>query len=84
MKRPLALIGFSYFFTLVALNHLTYSQTIIISAVLLLKLLISLIIKKIRVKKIFTVVFFTCFVSSLVHIINFNLNIKPVQMGIGK
>ncbi len=79
MKRPLALIGFSYFFTLVALNHLTYSQTIIISAVLLLTLLISLIIKKIRVKKIFTVVFFACFVSSVVHIINFNLNIKPVQ-----
>ncbi len=79
MKRPLALIGFSYFFTLVALNYLTYSQTIIISAVLLLTLLISLIIKKIRVKKIFTVVFFACFVSSVIHIINFNLNIKPIQ-----
>ncbi len=79
MKRPLALIGFSYFFTLLAFNYLTHPQTVIISAVLLLTLLISLIIKKIRIKKIFTVILFTCFVASVVHIINFNLNIKYVQ-----
>lgn len=79
MKRPLALIGFSYFFTLLAFNYLTHSQTVIISAILLLTLLISLIIKKIRIKKIFTVILFTCFVASVVHIINFNLNIKYVQ-----
>ncbi len=84
MKRPLALIGFSYFLTLFSLNYIPENKVIIVAGVIFVMLLISISVKKIREKKFFGTAFLSCFVAIISYTINYNLNVKPVYQLDGK
>lgn len=79
MKRPLALIGFSYFITLALLIFVPENILPYIFAVFSALFTISLIIPESRRNKVFPVAFLTCSAAVAVYYVNFNTNIKPVQ-----
>ncbi len=71
MKRPLALIGFSYFITLVVLNYIPDSNIIIVACGLFIALIISFLIKKFRnVENFFCIMFLSCLAATFSYVLN--------------
>lgn len=79
MKRPLALIGFSYFLTLVLLNYAPDSIIGFIACAFFVALIISMIIKKIREKKVFGVIFLSCLTATISYSLRSNDYINTIQ-----
>lgn len=72
MKRPLALIGFSYFMTLVALNYVPDYNIIIVACGLFTALIISFLIKKFRNSKnnFFCIMLVSCLAATFSYALN--------------
>ena len=79
MKRPLAVIGFSYFIMLALLIFVPENTLPYLFTTFSALFLISVIIPEIRKNKIFSVALLTCTAAVSVYYINLNTNIKPVQ-----
>ncbi len=84
MKRPLALIGFSYFLTLFSLNYIPENKITIVAGIVFVMLLMSIFVRKIRKQKIFCTAFLSCLVAIVSYTINYNFNVKPVYQLDGK
>lgn len=79
MKRPFAIIGFSYFIMLAFLFFVPDFALPYIFGLFTAMFLASVIIKETRKNKIFPIAFFMCMVAVAVYHINSDSNIKPVQ-----
>ncbi len=79
MKRPFALIGFSYFTVLAVLIFVPENALCYLFSLFSALFLVSVIIKKTRKNKVLPIVLLTCVAAVSVYFINLNVNIKPVQ-----
>lgn len=77
MKRPLALIGFSYFFALTFLIFVKNDFLIYIIIALSVLFLLSLFF--IKKNKIIFLVTLPCLIASVVYYVNLNYNIVPTE-----
>ena len=77
MKRPLALIGLSYFFTLTFLVFIPTDFLVPIIIILgILSIISTFFIKK---NKVLFLAFLPCLIASIVYYVNLNYNIIPTE-----
>ena len=79
MNRLFALIGFSYLIMLAACFFVPQTVLIYILAAITVGFAASVLIKKSRQEKTFSVVLLTCALAISTYLINFDVNIKPTE-----
>lgn len=77
MKRPLALIGLSYFFTLTFLVFLP--NNFLVPAIIILGVLSLASVFFIKKSRVLFLTFLPCLIASIVYYVNLNYNIIPTE-----
>lgn len=79
MKRPMAIVGFTYIASLLALANVSEKYMVYILIFMCLFCAFSFLIPKFRKNKSFLFCLGSCLLASVVSFINLKLNVEPIQ-----